>query len=141
MTRVSTGFHRIGLVLAVPLLVGACGLTAWEFRPVPDCNGMFDDLIPSSSLCRPVLPLGSAPNQHGSLSEPVPRFAGTPLDHNPYAVATSQPPANLRLVPVDHDPFVRPRDFRLAAFIAVIAVAAYAACRAVGWIIDGFTVR
>lgn len=55
-TRVSRGLHRIGIVLAVPLIAFAAFLFFKEARkalPLPECAGMFDDLAPNAKPCRP----------------------------------------------------------------------------------------
>src|SRR5437868_7032980 len=49
VSGMSTGFHRIGVTLAVPLLCLAVwfGFVSWrDSQPLPVCKGMFDDLIP-----------------------------------------------------------------------------------------------
>lgn len=58
MSRISTGFHRIGVVLAAPLLCGAVGIAIYEWwtnpEQLPICKGLFDEFIPNGPKCRPI---------------------------------------------------------------------------------------
>lgn len=151
-TRTSTGLHRIGVVLATPLVLAAIGLAAWELRPLPECKSMFDNLVPNGDRCRvtqssvgasdPVLSPGksvaraaSAPSGSLDMSklsdEELMRIAGEPSPPN-----SSGPP---KLVPVDYDPFAPGPDFTFAGLCLAAGALLYAAARSLGWIIDGFT--
>lgn len=117
------------------MLLSAVGLVAWEFRPVPECMGMFDHLLPNPPRCRPSeIPTFAAGPDFGAASE---------KDKARRVEAPAAPSLAPRFsgVPVDHDPFAPPLDFRLAGFFLAVGVAIYAACRALGWIINGFTGR
>lgn len=114
--RISTGLHRIGVVLAGPLVLAAIGLAAWEIRPLPECKTLFDNLLPNPDRCQVTQnSVGFNP-----ASQSVPRFTGTPVNHDPFAPAPN---------------------FLVASLFLTAGAAVYAACRALGWIINGFVGR
>jgi hypothetical protein len=110
-SRISAGFHRIGLVLALPLILAAAGLfyNAWK------------------SVQPPPLPAGFTLDAPAS---PSPKTGVNPFDQ------FDEKPAPT-LGPVDYDPF-RP-DYTAFCLAAGAALALYLASRAIGWIINGFT--
>ena len=118
MTRVSRGFHRIGVVAAVPLLLLSGGWAASTWWQTPHvCAGMFDDLIPGAPACR-------------SLRAPGKIDYTKMTDQQLLAIYNSSPRAIRSPVP---EP-----DYVWPLLGAASALALYSIVRALGWIIDGF---
>ena len=113
MSRIHRGFHRIGIVLAVPaLLVGIslAGHEAWLQWTAKDPWAAFPIVEP-------------APAPPPTISRPgvltfddlIPKTPAYPAEYAKYRA-----------------------DYSTAAFFMVLAVALYAAARGTGWVLDGF---
>lgn len=131
-SHVARGFHRIGVVLAVPALILALwlgGQEAWEhqtlFTPSPTIR-----LTMADGTTRDI----QAPDVETALHE-----AG----YGPERLTSGEIHA-VKLVPVDYDPWApgaeppRAPSYTMALLLLAAAIALYAAARAVGWVLDGF---
>ena len=112
-SRIHCGFHRIGVVLAVPVLLVAgalAGHEAWLQQTTKDPYAGFADATPAPK---------KAPNYFDRFDPPSDAKPGMFDD----------------LIP--KTPYYR-ADYTMASLALALALALYAAARAVGWVLAGF---
>ena len=115
MTPIPSLSHRIGLLLASPLMLIALiltGLAIWEARPLPACGACGIDQHNPAFRCRRVRVVGGI--------HVAPREAGT----------TSV------LTPVGQGSVSGMPDFRLAGLAALCGLILYGLSRSLGWVLN-----
>ena len=144
-SRISTGFHRIGLVLAVPMIVvaGVAAFVAWNTAVWPTLCTNFFDQFDTGSTCKLVVRKKSGEILVlGPQSRPLQFPASateTEIRGEIEKYRASLPsPASQEPIPNDLTPATVHPDYFWAWLALVAAVALYAVSWALGWIIDGF---
>ena len=131
-SRIHRGFHRIGVVLAVPMFIAALWLGGHE---VWDHQTFFA----APSIIRFTMADGTTRDVQAPDVETALRKAG----HGPEQLTSGEVHA-VKLVPVDYDPWApgakppRTPSYATALLLLALAFTLYAAARAVGWVLDGF---
>ena len=122
-SRIHRGFHRIGVVLAAPVLLVGLGLAGHEAW-----------LQWSTKF----------PWENDPIVQQAPKKPPNPFDQ------FDPPPVQKYVLPSDRDDFVFPSEiaaghaipyvanYTLAGLAIGVALALYVSARAIGWILDGF---
>ena len=129
-SRIHRGFHRIGVVLAAPLILLSAVLAVhetWEQQTTK--------VPPEASRPAPATPsLRPVPNYFDRFDPPA-QSGPLTFDDITGPPGVSKPGMFDDLIP---RPPPHIADYTMATIAFALAVALYAACRAVGWVLAGF---
>ncbi|GJD42846.1 hypothetical protein AFCDBAGC_0688 [Methylobacterium cerastii] len=144
-SRISTGFHRIGFVLAVPMIVvaGVAAFVAWNTAPWPSlCTNVFEQFDARSTCKLVVMQKSGGILVRGPLGAPMQFPSDATATEMRAAIqqyrASLPNQAALEPIPSDLTPGTAHPDYLWAWLALATAALLYAASWALGWIIDGF---
>jgi hypothetical protein len=147
MSRISQGFHRIGIVVGAPIAIVAVILAgvAYQERSADIASDEIRAaLADARAKAKATLPPGFVLDD-----ERVPRSVNKPNKYEQLERGASPPPVgpSTKYQPVDFDPFAVEEPsakqfyeyFSVSLLTLAFSIVSYLAIRSIGWIIDGFT--
>jgi hypothetical protein len=151
-SRISTGFHRLGIVIAAPCLIAAVILATSQWKNAPEDSGNI--MTPGPSKAADQDPYAGYSDQPPALrqqaADPYASYSDQPPPTTPApggpkeldgAWGAAQPGYSEKAAAEIAAAAPRKPDYNLAWLLAAVGVVLYAVSRAAGWVITGFLGR